>query len=205
MNSNWLGLKSDSINVRYFSKKLFSNGTNTLVYPKIDLTTLWGLVGSWCLKLFSILLWCAPIYQFKRKDKNILVRQRFQFYWSNKQPTIDIISIEDDDLRKFINALNTKWIFNHLTCHILDESEKRWWGMYVKSYTMCLWSQVNRILLIIFFASWWQRWSRVNSGPLTPVHSTLLTCSHPMYCWQENILSFDFECPAISGISVKIC
>lgn len=46
LNSNWLGLKSDSINVRYFSKKLFSNGTNTLVYPKIDLTTLWGLVGS---------------------------------------------------------------------------------------------------------------------------------------------------------------
>lgn len=111
MNSNWLGLISDSINVRYFSKKLFTNGTNTWLYPGVDLTTLWGIVGCWFLKLFSIHLWCAPIYQYNRKDY-ILVRQRFQFHWSNKQPTIIFISIEDEALEKFIYASGTKWIFN---------------------------------------------------------------------------------------------
>lgn len=45
MNSSRLGLISGTINVINFSKKLFINGTNTRVYPGVDLSTLWGILG----------------------------------------------------------------------------------------------------------------------------------------------------------------
>lgn len=85
---------------------------------------------------FTSLRGKIKIYKFTPNPNPNLVRQRFQFHWSNKQPTIDIISTEDDDLKKFRgnppHSSHFDWVWKKImglvrkiVCHVLMESSNQ--------------------------------------------------------------------------------
>lgn len=153
---------------------------------------------------FTSLRGKIKIYKYSPNPNPNLVRQRFQFHWNNKQPTIDIISTEDDDLKKFINALSTKWIVNPPHSSHFGWVWKKMMGLVRKIVYHVLMEPCNQNIIhgILCISV-----TEIITSQLPTVDTSgfdLFSCSHPMYCWHENIFSFDFDCPEFSGISVDM-